>query len=226
MNRHYLTPTTIKHKMTILSKTYDQKEEFWNVLTHGTGLLLSIAGLTILVIFSSLYQSVWHIVSFSIYGTSLVILYTASTTYHITRKPELRLKLNVFDHSAIYVLIAGTYTPFTLVTLHGPWGWSLFGVIWGIAIIGIILKLFYTGRFDKLSTIIYVIMGWIVLIAIYPLVNNFSLSGLIWLLAGGLLYTIGAIFYLKNSMPYNHAIFHVFVLLGSICHFIAVFFYV
>jgi hemolysin III len=212
--------------MAIQSKTYDAKEEFWNVLTPGTGLILSIAALSLLVVYASLYHSVWHIVSFTIYGVSLVVLYTASTTYHITKKPKLRLRLNVFDHSAIYVLIAGTYTPFTLVTLRGPWGWSLFGVIWGMAIIGIVLKFFYTGRFDKLSTAIYVLMGWLVLIAVYPLVINFSFPGLMWLLAGGIFYTIGAIFYLKNSMTYNHAIFHVFVLLGSISHFIAVFFYV
>ncbi len=212
--------------MNIQSKVYDPKEEFWNVLTHGFGLVLSFAALSLLVVFSSLYQSVWHIVSYSIYGASLVILYSASTFYHAAKKPKLKLRLNVFDHAAIYVLIAGTYTPFTLVTLRGPWGWSLFGVIWGLAILGIVFKLFYTGRFDKLSTAIYVLMGWLVLIAVYPLVINLSTPGLIWLLAGGLFYTIGAIFYLKNSMPYNHAIFHVFVLLGSISHFIAVFFYV
>ena len=212
--------------MAIQSKAYDPKEEFWNVLTHGFGLVLSFAALSLLVVFSSLYQSVWHIVSYSIYGASLVILYGASTSYHAAKRPKLKLRLNVFDHAAIYVLIAGTYTPFTLVTLRGAWGWSLFGVIWGLAIIGIVFKLFYTGRFDKLSTTIYVLMGWLVLIAVYPLVVNLSVSGLIWLLAGGLFYTTGAIFYLKNSMPYNHAIFHVFVLLGSISHFIAVFFYV
>ncbi len=212
--------------MGIQSKTYEPKEEFWNVLTHATGLVLSFVALFLLVIFSSLYKSVWYIVSYSIYGASLVILYAASTSYHAVKNPELKLKLNVFDHAAIYVLIAGTYTPFTLITLRGPWGWSLFGVIWGLAILGIVFKLFYTGRFDKLSTAIYVLMGWLILIAVYPLIVNLPTSGLLWLLAGGLFYTVGAVFYLKNSMPYNHAIFHVFVLLGSISHFIAVFFYV
>ena len=212
--------------MSITSRTYDIKEEFWNVLTHGMGLLLSIAATVLLIVFSSLNLSVWHIVSFSIYGASLIILYLASTTYHMSKRPKLRLRLNVFDHSSIYLLIAGTYTPFLLVTIRGPWGWSLFGVVWGMAIIGIILKLFYTGRFDKISTLAYVVMGWLALIAVYPLVMNLATPGLIWLLMGGIFYSIGALFYLRNSMKCNHVIFHVFVLLGSISHFISIFFYV
>jgi hemolysin III len=212
--------------MAIQSKIYEPKEELWNVVTHGFGLLLSLVALTLLVVFSSLYQSVWHIVSFSIYGASLVLLYLASTTFHISKKPKLRLRLNVFDHSAIYLLIAGTYTPLLLVTLRGPWGWSLFGVVWGMAVTGIILKLFFTGRFDKISTLAYVVMGWLALIAIYPLVLNLAVPGLIWLLIGGIFYTIGAFFYLRNKMAYNHAIFHVFVLLGSISHFCCIFLYV
>lgn len=212
--------------MSITSKTYDPSEELWNVITHGFGLILSISALVLLIVFSSLNLTAWHIVSYTIYGASLVILYLASTTYHMSKRPKLRLRLNVFDHSAIYVLIAGTYTPILLVTLRGPWGWSLFGVVWGFALTGIILKLFYTGRFDKLSTLMYVFMGWLALIAVYPLVMNFSTPGLIWLLVGGLFYTVGAIFYLKNSLKFNHAIFHVFVLLGSISHFICIFFYV
>lgn len=212
--------------MGIISKTYDPREELWNVITHGFGLLLSISALVLLIVFSSLNLTAWHIVSYTIYGVSLVILYLASTTYHMSKRPKLRLRLNIFDHSAIYVLIAGTYTPILLVTLRGPWGWSLFGVVWGFALTGIILKLFYTGRFDKLSTLMYVFMGWLALIAIYPLVINMSVPGLIWLLIGGIFYTIGALFYLKNSLKYNHAIFHVFVLLGSISHFVCIFFYV
>jgi hemolysin III len=132
----------------------------------------------------------------------------------------------VFDHSAIYVLIAGTYTPFLLVTLNGPWGWSLFGVIWGLAIAGVVFKMFFTGKYDKLSLIIYVLMGWLILIAIVPLIQNLSTMGLIWLLIGGISYSIGAVFYLLNKMPFNHAIFHFWVLGGSICHFFAVFWYV
>jgi len=212
--------------MAIQSKTYDPKEELWNVITHGLGLILSIVATVLLVVSSSLNLSVWHIVSFSIYGTSLIVLYLASTTYHLAKKPKWRLRLNVFDHSSIYLLIAGTYTPYLLVTIRGPWGWSLLGVVWGMAVIGIILKLFYTGRFDKISTLAYVAMGWIALVAVYPLVQNLALPGLIWLLAGGILYSVGAVFYLKNSLKFNHVIFHVFVLLGSISHFISIFFYV
>jgi len=212
--------------MAISSSTYDPKEEFWNVMTHGFGLLLSIAGLIVLVIYSGLYLSAKHIVGFSIYGVSLVVLYSASTTYHMAKKEKLRLRLNVFDHSAIYVLIAGTYTPITLITLQGAVGWSLFAVIWGLAIVGIVLKLFYTGRFDRLSTLIYVLMGWLAIVAIKPLLNNMPTEGLIWLLIGGLFYTVGAAFYLINSIKFNHVIFHVFVLFGSISHFICILFYV
>jgi hemolysin III len=211
--------------MSVSSRFYDPKEELWNVITHAFGLFLSIGALSLLVVFSSLNGTVWHIVSYSIYGASLVILYFASTVYHAAKKPSLKIKLNVFDHAAIFVLIAGTYTPFLLVTLRGPWGWTLFGIQWGLAIAGIILKLFYTGRFDKLSTLVYLAMGWLVVIAIYPLVINLALGGLLWLLAGGIFYSVGAGFYLWHKLPYNHAIFHVFVLLGSISHFFSVFFY-
>jgi len=210
----------------IRSRTYEPKEELMNVISHGIGLFLSIAALVVLVVYASINLTVWHIVSFAIYGASLVILYTASTVYHASKKQHVRLRLNVLDHSSIYVLIAGTYTPFLLVTLRGPWGWSLFGVIWACALAGIILKLFYTGRYDKLSTTAYVIMGWLVLVAVYPLIQNLALGGLMWLLAGGIFYTIGAVIYLQHRIRFNHAIFHIFVLLGSISHFISIFFYV
>lgn len=210
----------------IRSRTYEPKEEFLNVISHGFGMLLSMAALVLLVVYASINLTVWHIVSFAIYGASLVILYTASTVYHASKKQHVRLRLNVFDHSSIYVLIAGTYTPFLLVTLRGPWGWSLFGVIWACALAGIILKLFYTGRYDKLSTVAYVIMGWLVLVAVYPLIQNLALGGLLWLLAGGVFYTVGAVIYLQHRIRFNHAIFHIFVLLGSISHFISIFFYV
>lgn len=212
--------------MAVTTRFYDPKEEFWNVLTHGVGLALSLVAVSLLVVFSSLHDTVWHIVGNSIFGASLVILYSASTFYHAAKKPKIKIKLNVFDHAAIYVLIAGTYTPFTLVTLNGPWGWSIFGVIWGLAISGIILKLFYTGKYDKISTLAYVLMGWLVVVGVYPLVMNLATWGLVWLILGGLFYTVGAVFYLWHRLPYNHAIFHVFVLLGSISHFFSVFFYV
>jgi len=212
--------------MAIEAKKYEKKEEIFNVVSHGIGFLLSIAALVLLVVFASIYGSVWHIVSYSIYGTSLVILYLASTLFHWSSKPSRRLKLNVFDHASIYVLIAGTYTPLMLVTLRGPWGWSLFGVVWGMAILGIILKFFFTGRYNKLSTMAYVIMGWVVVIALKSLIANLSTPGLIWLSIGGISYSVGAIFYLLNKIPYNHAIFHLFVLGGSIAHFVTIFWYV
>lgn len=212
--------------MKISARTYPYWEEFVNVLSHGIGFLLSMAALTLMVVFASLDGNAWHIIGVSIFGASLVVLYLASTLFHWSMRSQVRKYLNVFDHSAIYVLIAGTYTPFLLVTLNGPWGWSLFGVIWGLAIAGIVFKMFFTGKYDRLSLLIYVFMGWLILIAIVPLVQNLSTMGLIWLLIGGISYSIGAVFYLLNRLPFNHAIFHFWVLGGSICHFFAVFWYV
>lgn len=205
---------------------YDPKEEKLNVISHLLGFILSVIALVLLVYYASVEGSVWHVVSFTIYGVSLIVLYSASTLYHYTQQPVLRQKLNILDHAAIYVLIAGTYTPFTLVVLKGWVGWTIFGVSWGLAIFGIIFKLFYTGKYEKISTIAYVLMGWIVIFAIKPLVNNFPTEGLFWLLAGGVFYTVGAILYSIKKIKYNHAIFHIFVLLGSFSHFMAVFFYV
>jgi len=205
---------------------YRAKEEWLNVVTHLLGLLLSIAALALMVTFASLYGNAWHIVSFSIFGSSLVILYLASTLYHAARKRKVREKLNVFDHAAIYVLIAGTYTPYALVTLNGAMGWVLFGITWGLAVAGVVLKLFYTGRFEKLSTTSYILMGWVAVIAAKPLIENLSDGGLLYLVLGGISYTIGAAFYAIRKLPYNHAIFHVWVLAGSILHFVSIFFYV
>lgn len=210
----------------ITKAMYSAKEEIFNTISHGIGFLLSIPALVVLIVFASLYGDVWHIVSFSIYGSSLIILYFASTAYHAAKKPVLKHRLNIFDHAAIYVLIAGTYTPFALVTLNGPWGWSIFGVIWGLAIAGIIFKLFFIGKFRTLSAIGYVLMGWVIIVAVKPLLDNLAPGGLWWLLAGGISYCIGVIFYVQKKMPYAHGIFHIFVLLGSLCHFISVFFYV
>ncbi len=207
-------------------KYYSSKEEKINVITHAIGLVLSIAALALLVVYTSLYGTAWHITSFAIFGASLIVLYAASTLYHYVQNPKLRFKLNIFDHAAIYVLIAGTYTPFALVVLPNTIGWVIFGISWGLALFGIIFKLFYIGKYDKISTIAYVLMGWVIIIAIKPLVENFPLEGLLWLLAGGLSYTFGALLYSIKSLKYNHAIFHIFVLFGSFCHFMAVFFYV
>lgn len=205
---------------------YNSTEEKLNVITHFIGLLLSIAALVLLVLHASYNGNSRHIVSFTIFGASLILLYSASTIYHYVQKPELRRKLNILDHASIYVLIAGTYTPFTLVTLKGALGWTIFGITWGIALIGIFFKLFYTGRFDKISTIAYVAMGWIIIFAIKPLIDTLPINGLYWLFAGGIFYTLGAVLYSIKKVPYNHAIFHVFVLLGSFSHFMAVYFYV
>ena len=205
---------------------YDPKEEKLNVITHAIGLVLSIVALVLLVVFASLEGTAKHIVSFSIYGVSLIVLYSASTFYHYSKKPKIRKRLNIFDHAAIYVLIAGTYTPFTLVVLKGWVGWTIFGVSWGLAVAGIILKLFFTGKYDKISTFAYVLMGWLIIFAIKPLIHDLPFQGLMWLLAGGIFYTVGAVLYSIKGIKYNHAIFHVFVLLGSFSHFIAIFFYV
>lgn len=196
-----------------------------NIISHLIGFILSIAALALLAIYSSLFGSAMHIVSMSIFGTSLLILYAASTFYHSAKSPRLRKKLQIFDHASIYILIAGTYTPFALITLGGAMGWTLFGVIWGLALSGVILKFFYTGRFTLLSTIMYVFMGWIALFAINSLIANLEFGGIVLLVAGGVSYTIGAVLFSIERLKFNHAIFHVFVLGGSICHFFSIFLY-
>ncbi len=204
-------------------------DELLNSITHGIGVLLSIAGLVLLVVFASIrpYGDVWKIVSFSIYGASLIIMYTASTLYHSYQNPRVKKFLNLFDHAAIYVLIAGTYTPFMLVSIRGPWGWSIFGVIWGLAIAGVIFKVFfYKDKYRKVSAILYFLMGWIILIAIRPLIMEVPTAGLLWLLGGCLIYSMGIPFYIKREKPFNHVIWHLFVLGGSITHFFAIMFYV
>jgi hemolysin III len=207
-------------------KYYSPIEEKINIISHTIGLILSIVALILLVTHANLHGDLWHIVSFSIFGTSLVILYAASILYHSAKKSELRHRLKIIDHASIYVLIAGTYTPFTLVTLNSTIGWVIFGISWGLALTGIILKLFFTGKYNLISTIMYVLMGWVIVFAIKPLINNLPLEGLLWLFAGGVSYTIGAILYSIKKIKFNHAIFHVFVLFGSFCHFMSVFFYV
>jgi hemolysin III len=205
---------------------YSEKEELFNSVSHGIGLLLSIPATILLIVYSSLYGTVWHVFSFSIYGATLITLYLASTLYHSAKNEELKKKLNIFDHSSIYLLIAGTYTPFLLVVLQGGWRWSLFCVVWGLAIIGIFFKIIWGTRLKIVSATAYVLMGWVIVIAIKPLINNLSTAGLWWLFAGGISYTVGAVLYTIKKLPYNHAIFHIFVLGGSIAHWISVFFYV
>lgn len=199
-------------------------EEIVNAILHGIGAGLSIAALVVLIIFANIYGDTWHIVSFSIYGATLIILYLASTVYHSLPKGKWKNVLHVIDHSSIFLLIAGTYTPITLTAMRGPWGWSIFGVVWGIAFLGIILKVFWMDKLKFLSVGLYVIMGWIIVIAIKPLLNSLETISLIFLLAGGILYTVGIIFYIWRRLKYSHGIWHLFVLAGSICHFFTVFY--
>src|SRR5210317_110243 len=208
------------------TKYYSPLEEKINIISHAIGFSLSIVALVLLVTHANLHGDVWHIVSFSIFGASLIILYAASTFYHSAKKSELRSRLKIIDHASIYVLIAGTYTPFTLVVLDGTIGWVIFGISWGLALTGIILKLFFTGKYNLISTIMYVLMGWVIIFAIKPLIKNLPLEGLLWLFTGGISYTIGATLYSIKKIEFNHAIFHMFVLMGSFCHFMSVFFYV
>jgi len=207
-------------------KFYSPLEEGINIVSHAIGLVLSVVALILLLRHANLHGNIWHVVSFAIFGVSLICLYAASTFYHSSRKPELRRRLRIIDHATIYILIAGTYTPFTLITLSGSIGWVIFGVSWGLAIAGIILKLFFTGKYNLVSTLMYVFMGWIIVFAVKPLINNLSSDGLFWLVAGGMAYTTGAILYSIKIVKFNHAIFHIFVLIGSFCHFISVYFHV
>jgi len=209
-----------------MEKSYYYTEELANVLSHGIGLLLSIAALFLLLERSLELGDAVHIVSFSIFGVSLIFLYGTSTIYHNCAEPVLRARLRVLDHVSIYVLIAGTYTPFTLITLKGGIGWVIFSISWGMAITGTILKLFYTGRYTKTSTLMYVAMGWVIVFAIKPLVDELPEMGLLWLIAGGVAYTIGAVLYSVTRIPFNHAIFHILVMVGSGCHFVVVYLYV
>tara|TARA_B110000003_G_scaffold42848_2_gene40231 strand:- start:41981 stop:42622 length:642 start_codon:yes stop_codon:yes gene_type:complete len=208
-----------------LNHVYSKSEERLNILTHAFGLLLSIVALPFLIIKSFNYSEFWKPASLVIYGLSLIILYSASTFYHAAKDSRLRRKLNIFDHAAIYILIAGTYSPFTIIILGGTLGWFIFRFTWICALIGIILKLFYTGRFDKISTIIYVLMGWQIILVIKPISNFLSSEGLQFLFAGGVFYTIGALLYSIKKLEYNHAIFHVFVILGSLSHFLSIYFF-
>jgi len=201
-------------------------EEIANSITHGIGLLLSIVGLVILVVSASVHGDIWRVVCFSVYGGALIILYTASTLYHSFPMGRTKYILKIIDHSAIYILIAGSYTPFALISLRGAWGWTLFGVIWALALAGIVFKMFFVKRLLVLSTITYLIMGWLALIAVRPIINNIPFRGIVWLIAGGLFYTLGIIFHFFNKLPFHHAIWHLFVLSGSICHYFAILFYV
>lgn len=202
---------------------YPRLEERINVISHGIGLALSIAALFVMTAKAGGTQQT---VSVAVFAISLIALYASSTIYHSTTDVTRRFRMRTVDHAMIYVLIAGTYTPFSLIVLGGTLGWVIFAASWTMAVIGIVLKLFHTGRYDKLSTVMYVVMGWVIVFAIKPLIANLPTAGLIWLFAGGVSYTVGALFYSIKKMPFGHATFHVFVLLGSACHVIAIYWYV
>lgn len=209
-----------------LNHLYSKKEEFLNIITHGFGLLVSIVLFPFLVKKAFNYNEFWQLTSYVIYGLSMIILYAASTFYHAAKNPKRRRQLNIFDHAAIYILIAGSYSPFCLVALPEKLGWYMFIAVWVFAFCGVILKLFFTGKFDKISTGLYLLMGWQVVFFIKPLIENLPEKGLFYLIAGGVSYTIGAILYSISKLPYNHAVFHVFVLGGSFFHFIAIYYYI
>lgn len=216
-----MLPVTMKKPLRI--RFYPQFEERLNVITHAAGLGLSVFGLFILILKALEFNSPRLLLSFIIFGSSLIVLYAASTAYHSTKNLRKRFTFKISDHIAIFILIAGTYTPFALVTLQGRTGWIILGVVWAIALCGTVLKLFFTGRFKILSTLLYVAMGWVIIFAIQPLMTNLSQAGLYWLMGGGLAYTFGAIIYGISTIKFNHAIFHFFVLVGSFCHFISIY---
>lgn len=209
-----------------VTHTFSKKEELANSITHGVGALLSISALVILIVYASLYGTVWHVVSFTIFGVTMFILYMSSTLLHSFPEGKAKDIFEIFDHSSIYFFIAGTYTPFLLVVIKGTPGWSLFGIVWGLAIAGTVFKCFFVKKYLFSSTALYVVMGWLIVFAWKPLVNNLSLEGMTYLAIGGALYTLGAIFYVWRGFKYHHAVWHLFVLAASVAHFYCVLFYV
>jgi len=207
-------------------RQYSVREEVFHAIAHGIGLILSIAGLIALIILSAMRGNMWHVVSTSIYGGTLVILYLNSTLYHALAKSRAEKVFRILDHSSIYLLIAGTYTPFALVTIKGGWGWAVFGIVWGLAVLGIVFKALTAGRFKTFSTILYLIMGWLIVIVIGRIINNLERGGIMLLFIGGAFYSLGTVFYMLKRVPYFHLIWHIFVLCASIAHFFAVLFYV
>lgn len=205
---------------------YSPTEEKLNIWSHAFGIILSIIALVLLIIKAVQQDNIWMMISFPIFGVSLILLYLASTLYHASKEPQKRFKLKVFDHAAIYVLIAGSYTPFTLVSLNGETGWLIFSMVWVMAFTGIILKLFFTGKFKVISTAMYVLMGWLIVFYFQDLTAHLHEKGVFYLILGGVLYTIGAILYSIKKIKFNHAIFHFFVLAGSFCHFLSIYLYI
>jgi hemolysin III len=203
-------------------RAYTRGEEIANWVTHGIGLAASIVGLTLLIVYATVHGDAWHVVSFTVFGLALLMLYTSSTLYHAHREQRAKLLFRKLDHAAIFLLIAGTYTPFLLTNLRGPWAWTLFAVVWGLCGAGAVFQFFFGGRHRLVSTLAYLFVGWLIVVALEPMVAAVPHGGLWLLLAGGLCYTTGVIFYLWRRLPYHHAVWHTFVLGGSTCHFLAV----
>lgn len=212
----------MQYKTDPINKSFTRGEIIANSLTHGLGAALSIAGLVFLVLRAVGQGTVWHVVSFSVYGATMILLYLASTIYHSTPNSPYNGLLQRLDHAAIYILIAGTYTPFLLTNLRGPLGWTVFGIVWGIALIGLVLKLAFANLFVKSTVAVYIIMGWLVLFVIRQVILLFQPISLVFLLVGGVLYTSGVLFYRWKSLPYGHAVWHAFVLAGSAFHYFSV----
>ncbi|HEV7300043.1 MAG TPA: hemolysin III family protein [Tepidisphaeraceae bacterium] len=201
-------------------------EEIVNTITHGIGTLLAIAGLVVLVMLAKATGDTVRVVTLSVFGGCLVLTYLASTLYHALPIGRWKYRALILDHASIYLLIAGTYTPVLLITLYGSWGWTLFAIIWITAAIGVVLKLFFVERFRLLSTMMYLAMGWMLVVAVKPMLAVMPAGGWAWLLAGGLAYSGGVIFFLWERLPFNHAIWHLFVIAGSVCHFLMILWYV
>ena len=201
---------------------FSKEEEISNSITHGIGVILSIAALVILIVFASLYGNVWHVVSFTLFGVTMLLLYTSSTLLHALKPGKAKDFFEIMDHSSIYFFIAGSYTPFLLVAVQSATGWTLFGIVWGLAIAGTIFKAFFVKKFLFTSTLLYVVMGWLIVFVWNDLVAAIHPTSLILLIIGGLLYTVGAIFYIWKLFKHHHAVWHIFVLSATVCHFFAV----
>ena len=202
-----------------------RREEHFNAATHALGALLGIAGFILLIIFES-KKTDWSLFSVIVYGLSIIILFSASALYHSVKSEKKKHYFRIIDHISIYLLIAGTYTPILLITLAESKGWTLFWVVWGIAVFGLVLKIFFTGRFELFSTLLYLVMGWLIVFDFSTLIELMPTNGIIFLIIAGLAYTVGIIFYAVDRIPYNHVIWHLFVLTGAIFHYFMVFFYV
>ena len=206
-------------------KFYTRGEEIANAVTHGIGTLLSIAALVLLIVFSVEKGDEWYVVSYTIYGSSMFILYLGSTLYHSITNVKAKRIFRIFDHASIYLLIAGTYTPFTLTVLRSSVGWVIFAIVWTLAVLGIIMKIFWVGKHELASTLLYIFMGWMIIFVIKRLLILLPPAGIVLLVAGGIIYTAGAVLYMMDKIPYNHAIWHLFVIAGSACHFFCILLY-